>query len=146
MKKKLPFILSLGALALVACKREPKLPVQGEASSPHAPTELPASSTGDGRIHSTDAPTVSELAAADPRTARVLEKVRTIVAKQLGAAPEKVVPDAELSKDLGADNLKTMSLIMAFEEEFNLSITDEDAAKIKTVGDAVNTLISLGAR
>ena len=143
--KKLPFLLSIGILALVACKRDPKPPALSETPSPHAPTELPASSTGDGPIHSTDVPTVSELAAADPRTARVLEKVRTIVAKQLGAAPEKVVPDAELSKDLGADNLKAMSL-MAFEEEFNLSITDEDAAKIKTVGDAVNTLISLGAR
>src|SRR5687768_3138250 len=100
MKKELPFVLLLGALALVSCKRDPKPVVQSEAPSPHAPTELPASSTGDGPIHSTDVPTVSELAAADPRTAKVLEKVRTIVAKQLGVAPEKVVPDADLSKDL----------------------------------------------
>ena len=89
---------------------------------------------------------MSELAAADPRTAKVMAKVRGIVAKQLGVREDKVVPAADLFKDLGADSLDVVELVMAFEEEFNLSIKDEDAEKIRTVEDAVQTLISHGAR
>jgi acyl carrier protein len=60
-----------------------------------------------------------------------------IVAKQLGVDQDKVVPEAAFVDDLGADSLDTVELVMAFEEEFNIEIPDEDAEHIKTVGDAV---------
>lgn len=153
MKNKLPFVLSLGALSLAACKREQpsaadKTPAAAEAqaTSDKAPAATLAPPTGSGPIHSTDVPTVGELAAADPRTAKIMAKVSTIVVDQLGVAADKVMPAADLRKDLGADSLDTVELIMALEEEFNISIKDEDAEKIRTVGDAVKTVISLGAR
>jgi acyl carrier protein len=147
MKKELPVILSLAALALAACERKEEIPAEKRpVEFPPTTEAIPRTKANDGPIHSTDVPTVGELAAADPRTAKVMTKVGKIISEHLGVTEDKVVPDADLSKDLGADNLKTMSLIMALEEEFNLSIKDEDAAKIRTVGDAVKTVISLGAR
>jgi acyl carrier protein len=68
----------------------------------------------------------------------VLEKVRDIVVEQLGVDPEEVTPEASFIDDLGADSLDIVELVMAFEEEFDLEIPDEDAEKIGSVGDAVN--------
>ncbi|MBI4683875.1 MAG: acyl carrier protein [Nitrospirae bacterium] len=65
------------------------------------------------------------------------EKVKEIIAKQLGVNPSEVTPEASFVEDLGADSLDTVELVMAFEEAFNIEIPDEDAEKIIKVKDAV---------
>jgi len=67
----------------------------------------------------------------------VFERVRNVVAEQLGVDPEKVTPDAEFVQDLNADSLDLVELIMQLEEEFGVEISDEDAENIVTVGDAL---------
>ena len=67
----------------------------------------------------------------------VEDKIKLIIAEQLGVKPEEVTPEASFIDDLGADSLDTVELIMALEEEFNVEIPDEDAEKMITVGDAV---------
>lgn len=67
----------------------------------------------------------------------VEEKVKNIIVEQLGVEPEQVKPEAQFVNDLGADSLDTVELIMALEEEFNIDIPDEQAEKIKTVGEAI---------
>jgi acyl carrier protein len=64
-------------------------------------------------------------------------KVREIIVNELGVEAEKVTPDASFVEDLGADSLDTVELVMAFEEEFGIDIPDEDAEKLRTVGDAI---------
>ncbi|MEN9202139.1 MAG: acyl carrier protein [Thermostichus sp. DG_1_6_bins_120] len=68
----------------------------------------------------------------------VYNRVRKIVSEQLGVEDDKVTPEANFQNDLGADSLDTVELVMAFEEEFNLEIPDEDAEGIATVQDAVD--------
>ncbi len=65
------------------------------------------------------------------------DKVRAIVVELLGVDPERVVPPARFREDLEADSLDLVELIMKFEEEFGGEISDEDAQKITTVGEAV---------
>ncbi len=65
------------------------------------------------------------------------EKVKKIICEQLDVAEEDVVPEASFVDDLGADSLDQVELIMAMEEEFDISIPDEDAEKIATVKDAI---------
>jgi len=65
------------------------------------------------------------------------EKVKEIIAKQLGVNAAEVTPEASFVEDLGADSLDTVELVMAFEETFNIEIPDEDAEKIAKVKDAV---------
>lgn len=70
-------------------------------------------------------------------TDAIYSRVRKIVVDQLGVEDEKVTPEANFQNDLGADSLDTVELVMAFEEEFDLEIPDEDAEGIATVQDAV---------
>ncbi|HHZ20691.1 MAG TPA: acyl carrier protein [Firmicutes bacterium] len=68
----------------------------------------------------------------------IFAKVKDIVVEQLGVDEEEVTEQASFVDDLGADSLDIVELVMALEEEFDMEIPDEDAEKIKTVGDAVN--------
>jgi acyl carrier protein len=65
------------------------------------------------------------------------DKVKNIIAEQLGVPLEKVVPEAKFIEDLGADSLDTVELVMALEEAFNVQIPDEDSEKLSTVGLAL---------
>ena len=67
----------------------------------------------------------------------VEDRVKTIIVEQLGVEENDVAPAAKFIEDLGADSLDTVELVMAFEEEFDIEIPDEDAEKITTVGDAI---------
>ncbi len=69
--------------------------------------------------------------------ATIETKVVDIIANKLGLSKEEVIPAANFTTDLGADSLDTVELIMDFEKEFGLKISDEDAMGIKTVGDAI---------
>lgn len=68
----------------------------------------------------------------------VTNKVKEIIAEQLGQDIENVVPAANFTDDLGADSLDTVELVMALEDEFDVEIPEEDSANIKTVQDAVD--------
>ncbi len=65
------------------------------------------------------------------------ERVRSIIADQLGVSEDEVKPDSKFIEDLGADSLDIVELIMAMEEEFETEIPDEEAEKIRTVNDVV---------
>jgi acyl carrier protein len=67
-------------------------------------------------------------------------KVKEIIVENLGVDQEKVTEEASFVDDLGADSLDTVELVMAFEEEFDVEIPDEDAEKMRTVGEAINYL------
>ena len=67
----------------------------------------------------------------------IMAKVKEIIVEQLGVNEDEVVPEASLLEDLGADSLDIVELVMAFEEEFDMEISDEEAEKIHTVGEAV---------
>ncbi len=67
----------------------------------------------------------------------VADRVKEIVVEQLGVSADEVTPEASFIDDLRADSLDTVELVMALEEEFDLEIPDEEAEKIKTVGDAI---------
>ena len=66
------------------------------------------------------------------------DRVKKVVVDQLEVSEDEVTPEASFVDDLGADSLDQVELIMAFEEEFEIEIPDEDAEKITTVADAVN--------
>ncbi|MGL4364714.1 MAG: acyl carrier protein [Bacteroidales bacterium] len=70
--------------------------------------------------------------------ADVAAKVKAIIVDKLGVDEAEITPTASFTNDLGADSLDTVELIMEFEKEFSISISDEDAEKIGTVGDAVS--------
>ena len=70
--------------------------------------------------------------------ATVDERVKKIIAEQLGVEEDEVTPEASFVEDLGADSLDTVELVMALEEEFEIEIPDEDAKKILTVGKALD--------
>ncbi|HWF60423.1 MAG TPA: acyl carrier protein [Nitrospira sp.] len=70
--------------------------------------------------------------------ATVEERVKKIIAEQLGVEEDEVTSEASFVEDLGADSLDTVELVMALEEEFSIEIPDEDAEKILTVGKALD--------
>lgn len=67
----------------------------------------------------------------------IATKVISLITEKLGVEESQVVPEASFTNDLGADSLDTVELIMELEREFDLSIPDEEAEKIVTVGDAI---------
>ncbi|WP_416826877.1 acyl carrier protein [Ectobacillus polymachus] len=74
--------------------------------------------------------------------ATTLERVTKIIVDRLDVDETKVIPSASFKEDLGADSLDVVELVMQFEDEFELEISDEDAEKIATVGDAVSYIES----
>ena len=65
------------------------------------------------------------------------ERVKEIIVDQLGVDASEVTPEAKFIDDLGADSLDIVELVMALEEEYDIEISDEEAEKIQTVGDAI---------
>ena len=72
--------------------------------------------------------------------AQLETKVKDIIAEELGVEKEKLTKEASFMEDLGADSLDTVELVMAFEKEFDIDIPDEEAEKLRTVGDALKYL------
>ena len=72
--------------------------------------------------------------------ANVADRVKKIIVERLGVDESQVTPEASFTNDLGADSLDTVELIMEFEKEFDLSIPDEEAESITTVGQAITYL------
>ena len=68
------------------------------------------------------------------------ERVKDIIVEELGVEREKLTTEASFMEDLGADSLDTVELVMAFEKEFDIDIPDEEAEKLRTVGDALKYL------
>jgi acyl carrier protein len=69
--------------------------------------------------------------------ADVAERVKEIISEQMNVDKSQITPETTFVNDLGADSLDTVELVMQFEDEFNLSIPDEEAEKIQAVGDAI---------
>lgn len=72
--------------------------------------------------------------------AQLEEKVKDIIVDELGVERDKLTGTASFMEDLGADSLDTVELVMAFEKEFDIDIPDEEAEKLRTVGDAMKYL------
>ena len=70
--------------------------------------------------------------------ASIAERVKQLVADQLGVEEDQVTEETSFMDDLGADSLDTVELVMALEEEFEIEIPDEDAEKVRTVQDAID--------
>ena len=70
----------------------------------------------------------------------ISDKVKDIVVKKLGVEESQITPEASFTKDLGADSLDTVELILEFEKEFNISIDEADQDKVQTVGQVVDYL------
>ena len=78
--------------------------------------------------------------------ADTFDRVKKIIVDQLGVEENEVTPEASITDDLGADSLDQVELVMAFETEFGVDIPDEEAEKIKTVGDAVQKIDAVAAK
>ena len=74
-------------------------------------------------------------------TKEIEEKVREFIADHLGIDEDKVIPEAELINDLGADSLDELEIVMFCEDEFDIEIPDEDLNEIKTVGQAISYIV-----
>jgi acyl carrier protein len=80
---------------------------------------------------------VPEFSLNPTEMSEIAEKVKSIIVDKLGVEPSEVTPEASFTNDLGADSLDTVELIMEFEKEFNVSIPDDQAENIGTVGQAI---------
>ena len=125
MNRRLLVLPSLGALALSACK--PSAPTAGQAVKPPTATANPLATP------------------ADSRSADITARVRKITAAQLKLPVERVQP-ASTWKQVGADSLDTVELVMAFEEEFHVEIPDAKAEAMTTVGAAIAFLVQHGKK
>jgi len=72
----------------------------------------------------------------------VVDKVKELISKQLNRPVEEITDDKEIVKDLGADSLDVVEMLMSLEEEFDITVPEEDAVNIKTVGDIVELIES----
>lgn len=70
------------------------------------------------------------------------DKVKSLIASQLGISEDKITPEARLIEDLGADSLDTVEMLMTLEDEFGIAIPDDEAVKLKTVGSIVELIDS----
>jgi acyl carrier protein len=70
------------------------------------------------------------------------ERVKDIIVDQLGVNADQVTPEAKFVEDLGADSLDTVELVMAFEEEFDIEVPDEEAEKLQAVADVISYINS----
>jgi acyl carrier protein len=70
------------------------------------------------------------------------DRVKDIIVDQLGVNADQVTPEAKFVEDLGADSLDTVELVMAFEEEFDIEVPDEEAEKLQAVADVINYINS----
>ena len=77
----------------------------------------------------------------DMSTEEIFENIRGLIADQLGLEEENIQMDSDIIDDLNADSLDVVDLIVTLENEYDLSIPDEDAQHLKTVGDAVNFIV-----
>ncbi len=80
---------------------------------------------------------------AVPTEQEVLDKVTAIVSEQMGVDKSEIKKETSFANDLNADSLDTVELVMEFEDEFDMSIPDEEAEKIQTVGDAVDFIMGI---
>ena len=78
--------------------------------------------------------------------ADTFDRVKKIIVEQLGVEENEVTPEASITDDLGADSLDQVEPVMAFETEFGVDIPDEEAEKIKTVGDAVQKIDAVATK
>jgi acyl carrier protein len=72
----------------------------------------------------------------------IADKVKEIISQQLDVDVAQIKPESQFIEDLGADSLAIVELVLAFEEQFDINIPDEDTEKIRTVGDAINYITS----
>jgi len=77
---------------------------------------------------------------------QVYEAVKKVVSEQLGVSDAEITKTASFVDDLGADSLDTVELVMALEENFGMEIPDEDAEKIKTIGDTITYVMAHGKK
>ncbi len=77
---------------------------------------------------------------------QIFDKVVGIVSEQMGVDKGEIKKETSFVNDLNADSLDTVELVMEFEDEFDMSIPDEDAEKIQTVGDAVEFIMSVASK
>jgi acyl carrier protein len=78
----------------------------------------------------------------EDRVKSIEDRVKSIIVEQLGVEADQVNPDARFTEDLGADSLDNVELIMAFEEDFDVEINEDEAEKIKKVSDAVDYIVN----
>lgn len=70
----------------------------------------------------------------------MLEKIKSLLSNQLGIKEDRITPKSRFLEDLGADSLDMVELLMTLEDEFNVTVSDDDATKLKTVQDIINII------
>ncbi len=112
------------------------------APTPHCCGQTCQECCTDMQCPNPTAPFCLSFQCVDEEVVRTFERVRDIVAEDLGVDEDKITMDSRFIEDLGADSLDAVELILEMEEEFGLEISDEDAEKIRTVGDAVRYVVA----